>query len=564
MKSWIASLFDHQIDLQERTFRLISVIGVSAIALMLVLAIVTGESVQDVLLILLSLLVFTGIVIFSTRFQRIQLGACVISAILIFLVLPFIFIASGGMYGGTPMWFIFASIFVSLVVRGRMRIFFLTSAGVVLSVCYILQWFRPKSITAHTAWMAYMDSWSSTLIVGLVTSIMVIFVTKLYGEEQRIAEERRKEIEEINRAQNRFFSNMSHEIRTPVNTIIGLNEMILREAVTPEVAEDARSIQGAGDMLLTLINDVLDMSKIESGKMELVPTSYAVDELLSEIVNMIRVRAREKGLEFRVDIDETTPRELIGDDVRIKQILINLLNNAVKYTQNGSVTLSVECKHMAGQEELERVDMIYTVSDTGIGIRKEAMPTLFDVFRRTDELKNRMIEGTGLGLSIVKQLVDLMGGEITVDSVYTRGSTFRIRIPQGIANRELLGKLTLETGHHLGEKKEYRQSFEAPNAAVLIVDDNDMNLAVTSKLLAATRLCIETAESGPRCLEHTQNRHYDLILMDHLMPGMDGIETLHAIRTQEGGLNNTSRIKEVRRNIARVKTVITEKSRAQA
>ncbi|MCR4762244.1 MAG: DegV family protein [Lachnospiraceae bacterium] len=537
MNKWIKALFDHRIDLQERTFHLVGIFGLLALVVMSLLSIIMRESVLDILLIYAGLVVFWVIFALSLRFHRVQTGATVISCILIFVMLPGVFVASGGMYGGTPMWFLFGAIFVSMVVRGRRRIIFLISIAVVLSSCYLIQWFYPDLITPHTARMAYTDSLASTLIVGVFVSLMVIFETNLYVEEQRIAAKTTKQIEEINRAQNRFFSNMSHEIRTPVNTIIGLNEMIMREAVTADVAEDARSIQGAGQMLLALINDILDMSKIESGKMELVPNSYSVGNMIAEVVNMIWSPAREKGLELHVDVDETMPRSLIGDDIRIKQILINLLNNAVKYTREGSVTFSVECRR---RQTEKKVDLICTVIDTGSGIKKESMPMLFDVFRRVDEQKNRYIEGTGLGLSIVKQLVDLMGGEITVDSVYTKGSTFRVRIPQIIAEDEAIGKLTLRSGRQSGESDTWHHSFEAPGAYILIVDDNELNASVAAKLLQDTKMHIDTAFSGADCLTLTQDHRYDVILMDHVMPDMDGIETLGAIREQKGGMNRTT------------------------
>ena len=535
-KKLIAPLYDHSINLQERMFRLMSILGLCALVIMSVLSFLMHESIGDVLTIVASLMIFSVILTVTLKTHRIQIGASVISAILVFVMLPMVFIESGGMYGGTPMWFLFSAVFVCLVVRGTARIAFLLSCGLILTVCYTIQWYRPDLIIPHTAKMAYTDSLASTIIVGLFISLMVVFESRLYIEEQRIAEEQRKEIEEINKAQNRFFSNMSHEIRTPVNTIIGLNEVIMREAATSEVAEDAKNIQGAGKMLLALINDILDMSKIESGKMELVPAEYNIGELLSDIMSMVQPRARNKGLEFKIGLDETTPVGLIGDDVRIKQILINILNNAVKYTSEGAVTLTVECRRQQFKDN-RKAEMVFTVADTGIGIRKESLPMLFDVFRRVDESKNRYIEGTGLGLSIVKQLVDLMEGDITVDSVYTKGSTFRVTIPQRIADDTEIGKITIMSDADSAEPQEYKQSFEAPGARILIVDDNDLNATVASKLLAPTKVRIDIAMSGFICLEMTQNTRYDLIYMDHLMPELDGIETLQRLRAQKGGLN---------------------------
>ncbi len=325
---------------------------------------------------------------------------------------------------------------------------------------------------------------------------------------------------------------MSHEIRTPINTIIGLNEFILRGDIPPEVAENARNIQGASKLLLTLINDILDLSKIKSGKMEIVKVSYETGKLFSEIVNMIWIKAKEKGLEFRLHIDSSIPSMLCGDEVRIKQILINLLNNAVKYTKEGSVTLAVRCERLT----LNRVRVWYTVEDTGQGVKKENIPYIFHAFRRVDEEKNRHIEGTGLGLSIVHQLVELMDGEITVNSVYTKGSKFVVMLEQDIIDDKELGTFTLDSRSRVHEGERYKQSFEAPDAHILVVDDNEMNLAVVKKLLSDTKIQIDIAMSGAECLAKTQDQHYDGILMDHLMPEMDGIACFHALRTQPGGL----------------------------
>ena len=261
-----------------------------------------------------------------------------------------------------------------------------------------------------------------------------------------------------------FFSSMSHEIRTPINTIIGLNEIILRGDISEDVAENARNIQGASKMLLTLINDILDLSKIKSGKMEIVNVSYETGALFSEIVNMIWIKAREKGLEFRLQVDPSIPSMLCGDEVRIKQVLINLLNNAIKYTSAGSVTLSIRCERLM----LNRVRVWYSVEDTGQGVKKENIPYIFNAFKRVNEEKNRHIEGTGLGLSIVQQLVELMGGEISVNSVYTKGSTFVVTLEQDIVNSRELGTFTLASRSRVHEGEQYHQSFEAPDAHILV------------------------------------------------------------------------------------------------
>ena len=532
-KKLIQAIGDHNLTLQERLFRLLMLIGLTGLAIASIAGMIAGENKINLITIGGVFFILLGITIFSLRYQKIQQGAVAIAVIIIFLILPINFLTSGGIYGGGPIWILFGVVFVCFVVERRIKYFLLAGSVVVCSGCYYIVYTYPNMVIPHSLRMAYLDSLVSLLIVAGLICAMILFQNSIYRSENALAQKQKKEIEELNQMQNRFFSSMSHEIRTPINTIIGLNEMILRENVSDEVAADAKNIQGASKMLLTLINDILDMSKIESGKMEIVPDTYYVGDMLSDIVNMIWVRAREKGLEFHINVDETMPSQLFGDEVRIKQVLINVLNNAVKYTSEGSVTLSIQCE----RKENGHAQVVYSVTDTGMGIKKESIPFLFSAFQRVDEQKNRHIEGTGLGLSIVKQLVELMGGSIAVNSVYTKGSTFVITLEQEIVGETELGNLNLETRHALNAREHYKQSFEAPKAQVLIVDDNETNLMVAEKLLRDTKVNIHTVTSGKKCLQNTLQTRYDVIFMDHLMPAMDGIECLHAIRKQTGGLN---------------------------
>lgn len=535
-KKMFQAIWDHNLDLQERLFRLIVMIGLCGLLINIIAGIVMAEDRANIIPQVIALTVFAGITLFTLRSRRIQLGALMISAIFVYIVLPFNFLTAGGIYGGAPIWFLFGFVFVSLVVTGKAKYILFGSSYILFLICYYVVYFHPELIVQHTLNMAYADSGVTLTIVSAMTCCMILFQNAIYRSENAIAQKQKKEIEALNWAQNRFFSSMSHEIRTPINSIIGLNEMILRETTSDEVAADAKSIQGASKMLLALINDILDMSKIESGKMDIVPVTYDVGAMLSDIVNMIWVRAKEKGIEFHIDVDQTMPARLYGDEVRIKQILINILNNAVKYTSEGSVSLSIQCKRL----ESGSVEIVYSVTDTGIGIKKENIPYLFTAFKRVDIEKNRYIEGTGLGLSIVKQLVDLMHGDIAVNSVYKKGSTFVITLPQKTVDNSKIGELNLESRHALNAREHYKHLFEAPKAQVLIVDDNEMNLMVAQKLLRDTKVKTDTVASGKECLKKTLEVRYDVILMDHLMPEMDGIECLHAIRTQTGGLNQNT------------------------
>ncbi|MDE7046450.1 MAG: DegV family EDD domain-containing protein [Lachnospiraceae bacterium] len=527
IKKWLDIIFDHRISLRERMFRLIT--GISMVALIFIL--ILGRFTANILILAVSITYMYLVMKYSIRKGCINEGATAI-VVLLLLLFPIVFFAGGGIYGGVPEWFVLCFIYISITLKGkRMLVFFLLCTAETM-VCYYVAYHSPELVLPNTMEQAYFDSVRSVILAGGLTSVLLLFQNHLYEEENKITIQQKKEIEELNQAENHFFSSMSHEIRTPINTIIGLNEMILRGDISDETAENARNIQGASKMLLTLINDILDLSKIKSGKMEIVNVSYETGELFSEIVNMIWIKAREKGLEFRLQVDPSLPSMLCGDEVRIKQVLINLLNNAVKYTKEGSVTFSVRCERLA----INRVRVWYCVEDTGQGVKKENIPYIFDAFRRVDEAKNRHIEGTGLGLSIVRQLVELMGGKISVNSVYMNGSTFLVMLDQDIINEKELGTFTLTSRLKVHEGEQYKQSFEAPNAHLLVVDDNEMNLMVVSKLLSDTKIQIDTALNGAECLRLTQYQHYDCILMDHLMPEMDGIECLHAIHSQPGGL----------------------------
>lgn len=533
LKKILKPIGDSNVTLQERLFRLITTFGLAGMAFAVLLGVLTGENETNNVGMGAGFAILFVITYVSIRFHKIQAGSVIIGGMLVYLLGPFNFLSSGGLYGGGSSWYVLAMVFIALVVEKKAKYILIVSGLAVGWAGYFVAYKYPSALGIHSTKMAYLDSAVSMTVVAVLTCGMILFQNSIYRSANRVAQQQKQEIEELNQAQNRFFSSMSHEIRTPINTIIGLNEMIMRETVSDEVAADASNIQAASKMLLALINDILDMSKMESGKMDIIPVSYDVGAMLSDIVNMIWVRAKEKGLEFHINVDPALPSQLLGDEVRIKQVLINVLNNAVKYTSEGSVTLSIQYRKQAHGP----AQVLYSVTDTGMGIKKESLPYLFNAFRRVDEEKNRYIEGTGLGLSIVKQLVDLMGGDISVNSVYTKGTTFVITLPQKIISENGIGEIDFEARHMMNERKYYKTSFEAPNAHILIVDDNETNLMVEEKLLRDTKVQTETAGSGRACLQKTLQNRYDVILMDHLMPGMDGIDCLHEIRAQLGGLN---------------------------
>lgn len=330
-----------------------------------------------------------------------------------------------------------------------------------------------------------------------------------------------------------FLNNMSHDIRTPINAVLGLDEMILREAKDDEILKYATDIQNAGKTLLGLVNDILDSSKLEAGKMEILPVEYDLASMVNDLINMIEVKAKDKGLELIIKVDETMPYLLYGDEIRIKQVITNILSNAVKYTEKGSVTLCIGFKKTSE----ESIDLEVSVADTGIGIKEEDLNKLFAPFERIEESRNRSIEGTGLGMSIVKNLLSLMDSELSVQSVYGEGSTFSFAISQRVIKWDGIGDISEAYERSKDSHKEYHERFRAPDAHILIIDDTPMNLTVATALLKQTRIQIDTGESGFEMLEMIKHKKYDMIFLDHRMPKMDGIETLAAMKEQGDPMN---------------------------
>lgn len=341
--------------------------------------------------------------------------------------------------------------------------------------------------------------------------------------------------DEANRSKSDFLANMSHEIRTPINAILGMNEMILREEENEDIRTYAENIGSAGSTLLGLINDILDFSKIEAGKVDIRPENYDLAVLLSDLVNMVHTRADEKGLLLLTEFDRELPRHLYGDEVRVKQVISNLLTNAVKYTEKGNVSFTV--RHEKDPEDPDAVLLHVTVADTGIGIKKEDLSKLFVEFERIEEKRNRNIEGTGLGMTITKRLLALMGSSLQVESIYGKGSTFSFVLKQGVKGWEPLGDYQAAAQDRLRLHERYYASFTAPSARILVVDDNQMNLMVVKSLLKQTKIMVDTATDGDEGLFLTKHQTYDLIFLDHMMPQKDGIETLQELRGLENNQN---------------------------
>lgn len=335
-------------------------------------------------------------------------------------------------------------------------------------------------------------------------------------------------------ARTEFFAKMSHEIRTPINTIIGMNEMIMRESKEDYVRNYATDINVAAKSMLSIVNDILDLSKLDSGKMTLLPVRYDFSALINDVINMTHSSAEAKKLKLEVQVSHDLPKILFGDDVRIRQILLNLLSNAVKYTKQGSVTLNITS---GGYTEHGEVRLVFKVIDTGIGIKEEDIPELFKPFKRIDENKNRYVEGTGLGMNITNQLLFLMGSKLEVESVYGKGSTFSFVLEQKVIGQEIIGDIESHM-QHLSQEYEYSTLFTAPDVKILVVDDNTANRKVFKNLLKETMIKVDQADSGKMCLKKTAGTKYDIIFLDHMMPELDGVETFHLLRNAKDNVNS--------------------------
>ena len=352
---------------------------------------------------------------------------------------------------------------------------------------------------------------------------------KLVRYAMGIKEEQRN-AEAANEAKSLFLANMSHEIRTPINAILGMNEMILRENSNEQIEEYAKNIHSAGNSLLYLVNDVLDISKIESGKLEIMENIYELSSFIHDCYAMVAEKAEKKGLELTVSCNPQLPSKLKGDESRLRQVVTNLLSNAAKYTEKGGITLSFDSREQDG-----KMMLVINVKDTGIGITKENLEMLFTQFTRFDMEKNRNIEGTGLGLSLAKRLTDLMQGTIEAQSIYGVGSSFTVTVPQLVVDAEPIGDFQQKYSSVAVQAGKYHQSFEAPDAKILVVDDTSVNLKVIVNLLKSTKMKVDTASSGRQCLEMVSQTAYDLIFLDHMMPEMNGIDTFTEMRK----LNNS-------------------------
>ena len=538
IKRVINKYYGHEVPSKLLLYNMVVLCGIIMAMASVVIAVTFDYSSKAVALIIMGQLMLVGLFFTANMRKQSYLVCAILIEVLITMVLfPMMFFMNGGVYGGMTCWYIIGVLFSFLLLDGLSCVCTVTLQLVVYGITYIVAYYHPGVVNYFDSVLdIFLDVGQSMVVVMFLLGAVIKYQNYLARIERDKNIKQQEKLEEAleqarvgSRTKSEFLANMSHEIRTPINAVIGMGEMILRESDSEQITEYASIIKDSGNMLLNIINDILDFSKVESGKMELTETQFSMTDAIRDLENMIKPRMQKKKLAFKLDIAPDLYENIIGDEMRLKQVINNLLTNAVKYTETGTVTLTMNRSDIDGKPFL-----YVSVKDTGIGIKKNDFGKLFTSFQRVDVEKNRNIEGTGLGLAISQSFVKLMKGNIFVESEYGIGSNFYFIIPLKLADNELVGEYTASSKKRKNVRKKYEPSFTAPEARVLVVDDNSTNLMVFSSLMKDTKIQIDLAGGGQECLDMVKENKYDIIFLDHLMPVMDGIETLRYLKIKSG------------------------------
>ncbi len=509
-------MFDFQGNYRIAIFNVLAIAGIIVYTSMMFVGYI-GNSTPMVITLNMYCILMACIFLYFVNTRKNYKPYCIIIILIIFVIIfPIMFFLSNGYDGGVPTLFIFAILFTIFMLDGKSVIVLMSVEFAVYISCMILAYYYPELVTyTGDATSIFFDKFTSFFMVTFMLAIIMWLFILIYNRQNDDLKLANFNASAANRAKSSFIANMSHEIRTPIHIILSVNEMITRDSYSDKIKEHSKKINDAGEMLRSLVDNILDVSKIEAGKTEIINEAYKSESLIDSVILTGETWSQRKNLKFIVNVNEGIPSTLKGDIVHIRQVANNILSNAVKYTEVGQIVLSIYVEDSIRKNE---VILCIRVQDTGIGIKEEDMPVLFDVFSRVNLSTGRYIEGTGLGLSIAKELMELMGGDISVESEFRKGSVFTIKLPQTIIEEQI-------EDYEVAKKS----TFVAPEGKILVVDDNEENLKAICLLLERTSLKIDTALSGREALALCNKNDYHVILLDYMMPDMDGLETLREL-----------------------------------